>query len=202
MNSIENLRDTIAPKSDQLNADDLIGTSKTVTVTSVKRGDSPEQPIAIHYDGDDGRPYKPCKSMRRVLINCWGDDGREWAGRSMTLYCDPEVKFGGVKVGGIRISHLSDIESDQVMSLTVTRSKRQPFKVAKLVPQEKPPYPAAAFAENLPKWAAAIQSGKMTPEQVIARAGERGTLTDEQRQQIRDCAPKTEQPETTSNEEF
>ena len=202
MSSIENLRDTIAPKSDQLNADDLIGASKTITVTSVKRAESHEQPIAIHYDGDDGRPYLPCKSMRRVLINCWGDDGRQWSGRSMTLYCDPEVKFGGVKVGGIRISHLSDIESDQVMSLTVTRSKRQPFKVAKLVPKEKPQYPADTFADNLPKWADAIRAGKMTPEQVIARAGERGTLTDEQRQQIRDCAPKTEQPETTSNEEF
>jgi hypothetical protein len=31
----------------------------------------------------------------------------------MTLYCDPEVQFGGMKVGGIRISHMSDIDGEE-----------------------------------------------------------------------------------------
>ena len=75
-NDVTNLRDTILAKSDQLNADDIIGTGITITVTAVKRGDSAEQPVVIHYQGDNGRPYKPCKTMRRVLIAGWGEKWR------------------------------------------------------------------------------------------------------------------------------
>lgn len=185
------IRDTIAPKSNQINFDDLIGATKTITVTAVKRGDSPEQPVTIHYEGDDGRPYKPCKSMRRVLVNCWGDDGRAWVGRSMTLYGDPEVKFGGVAVGGIRISHVSHIEKPEItMSLTVTKAKRKPFAVKRLVPAEPKAYPAEDFTANLPAWAKAMQAGKFTAEQVITKAEQKGTLTEEQRLAIREAAPQ------------
>lgn len=135
--TIESLRDTITPKSDQLNADDLIAGPITVTIQSVKRGSSPEQPVDLEIDGER-QPYKPCKSMRRVLIGAWGDDGRQWVGRSMTLYCDPEVKFGGVKVGGIRISHMSHIKGTMSMMLTTTRSKRSEYVVHPLVVKEFP----------------------------------------------------------------
>ena len=196
-----NLRDTIVPKSDQLNADDLIGTTKTITVTAVKRG-TPDQPITINYQGDAGRPYKPCKSMRRVLIGAWGDNGAEWVGRSMTLYCDPEVKFGGVKVGGIRISHLSHIDGDLNLSLTVTRSKRAPYTVRKMqAPQQPttaPPvrwYDPVQFAAKLPAMREAIASGKMTPEQVIARCEQTGQLTDEQKSAISAQSSHTQPPQ-------
>lgn len=124
------LRDTIAPKSDQLNADDLMVGPITVTVTNVSRGSS-DQPVSIAITGGY-QPYKPCKSMRRVLIALWGDNGHEWVGRSMRLYCDPEVKFGGVKVGGIRISHMSHIQGRQALMLTITRSRRAEFVVEPL----------------------------------------------------------------------
>lgn len=123
---LKSMSHTIAPKSDQLNADDLLTGPITVRVTAVKAGPK-DQPVDVHIDGR--MPYRPCKSMRRVLVAAWGDDGRAWVGRSMTLYCDPEVMFGGVKVGGIRISHLSHIDGDLSISLTVTRAKRAPFKV-------------------------------------------------------------------------
>ena len=129
---ISNLSDTIVPKSDQLNADQLLGGSMTITVTDVRRGQSDDQPVIVHYQGDEGRPYKPCKTMRKVLIFAWGDDGHAWIGRSMTLYNDPEVKFGGVKVGGIRISHMSHIERDIALSLTSTKGKKQGYTVHKL----------------------------------------------------------------------
>jgi len=125
----DNLRDTIIPKSDQLNADDLIGISRTITVTKVTRGKTAEQPVIVEYEGGEGRPYKPCKSMRRVLIACWGDNGQDWTGRQMTLFADPEVKFGGVKVGGIRISHLSYIPADTSLLITHAKGKRAPYPV-------------------------------------------------------------------------
>lgn len=126
------LSQTIIPKSDQLNADDLLVGPKTIKVTKVTSSSSPEQPISVHYEGGDGKPYKPCKSMRRVMVMLWGADGSKYAGRSLTLYCDPEVKFGSDQVGGIRISHMSHIDRDTELHLTATRGKKKPFKVRKM----------------------------------------------------------------------
>jgi len=128
---VTDLAKTIAPKSDQLNADDLIAGPRTITITGV-RGCDDEQPIAIHFEGGEKTPYKPCKSMRRVLVHCWGPDGNTYVGKRMTLYCDPNVLFGGIKVGGIRISHLSHIDREMVLPLTVTRAKRAPYTVKPL----------------------------------------------------------------------
>ena len=124
MFDVKDLRGTVVPKSDQLNAEQLLAGPQTVTVTEVRVSDSAEQPVTVHYLGDDGRPYKPCKTMRKVLILAWGQDGSAWAGKSMTLYCDNSIMFGGVKVGGIRISHVSGIERDIQVSLTATRGKK------------------------------------------------------------------------------
>lgn len=129
---IRNLRDTIIPKSDQLNADQLLSGPMTITVTAVKRGSGDDQPIVIHYAGENGRPYKPCKSMRKVLIFAWGEDGSAWVGRSMTLFNRLDVKFGGIEVGGIRISHLSDIDRDVKISLTATKGKKEPIVIKRL----------------------------------------------------------------------
>jgi hypothetical protein len=132
MSDVTSLKDTIIPKSDQLNADQLLSAPMAITVTEVRRGSGQDQPVIVHYENDGGRPFKPCKTMRKVLIFAWGDDGRKWVGRSMVLFCDPDVKFGGVKVGGIRISHLSDIERDLGLSLNTTKGKKGEFIIKKL----------------------------------------------------------------------
>jgi hypothetical protein len=74
-----------------------------------------------------------------VLLFAWGPDGREWIGRSMTLYNDPQVKFGGDEVGGIRISHMSDIEKRVQVSLTATRGKKALHTVEKLTHVKRGP---------------------------------------------------------------
>lgn len=130
--NVRDLRDTIIPKSDQLNAEQLLGGPITVTVTEVRRGGGEEQPVVIHYEGEGGRPYKPCKSMRKVLVFAWGADGSQWAGRSMTLFNRPDVKFGGEEVGGIRISHLSHIDRDIAIALTATRGRKEQTRVGRL----------------------------------------------------------------------
>ncbi|WP_227439225.1 hypothetical protein [Methylobacterium sp. W2] len=40
---------TITPKSDQLNADDLIGGPRTITVSRVSNTGKPDQPIAVNF---------------------------------------------------------------------------------------------------------------------------------------------------------
>ena len=49
MFDVHDLRPTIVPKSDQLNAEQLLGGPMTVTVTDVRVSDSAEQPVSIHY---------------------------------------------------------------------------------------------------------------------------------------------------------
>jgi hypothetical protein len=131
-----NLAETIIPKSDQLNADDLISGTITIKVTAIKGSNEPQQPVSIHYEGDNGKPYKPCKSMRRVLVSAWGANGADYVGRSMTLFRDDSVLFGGIAVGGIRISHLSHIEKDLTLALTVSRASRKPYTVKLLTVAE------------------------------------------------------------------
>jgi hypothetical protein len=133
--SVEDLRPTIIPKSDQLNAEQLLGGPMVLTVTDVRVSESGEQPVTVHYAGEGGRPFKPCKTMRKVLIHAWGPDGRVWVGRSLKVYNDPTVRFGGDDVGGIRISHLSDIERDVKVSLTSTRGKKAKYEIKRLASQ-------------------------------------------------------------------
>lgn len=128
---MSSLLSAIVPKSDQLNADDLIGGPRTITITSVTVSPG-EQPVGIHFEGDGGKPYRPCKSMCRVLVQLWGPDGKQYAGKSLTLYRDPNVKFGGMAVGGIRISHMSHLDQAVTLALTATRGKRAAFVVKPL----------------------------------------------------------------------
>lgn len=123
---------TIAAKSSQLNADDLMGGPITVKITNVFATNG-DQPIAINYEGDGGKPYLPCKSMRRVLVHVWGNDGKSYIGRSMTLYRDPSVKYGGIEVGGIRISHMTDVNGQITMALTGQRGAKKSYVVKQLV---------------------------------------------------------------------
>ena len=123
---------TAKAKTDQLNFDDLGTKSITVKITGIKGNDAEDQPVSLNYEGDNGKPYKPCLSMRRVLINVWGGDGQKYVGKSLTLYGDPEVTFGKIKVGGIRISHMSDITSEKSVPLTATRARKMLFTVQPL----------------------------------------------------------------------
>lgn len=143
---------TVAPKSDQLNADDLIAGPRTITVTAVKLV-AEDQPVAIHFAGDEGKPYKPCKSMRRVLVRAWGADGAQYVGKSMTLFLDDQVRFGGAAVGGIRISHLSHIEKSITMALTATRATKKAYTVQAMAA------PVATTAETPDESADLVRAG-------------------------------------------
>jgi len=122
---------TIIPKSDQLNFEDVQSRSITAVVVAVRRGNS-EQPVQIHLEGYDGKPYKPSKTMRKILVEGWGCDGHSWVGRSLTLYGDPSVKFGGVAVGGIKIKAMSHIEATFSLMLATAKGRRSEFRVEKL----------------------------------------------------------------------
>jgi hypothetical protein len=142
------LSDSIIPRSDQMNAEDLLVGPRTFTIREVRKASSAEQPVdVILAEFPVGRPFKPSKTVRRILVAAWGPDAATYTGRRMTLYRDPDVKFGGMDVGGIRVSHLSHIEKPFTVALTVTRGRRAPYRVQPL-PDDVPAVPSVS-AETL-----------------------------------------------------
>lgn len=153
MNATTDMRPIIVPKSDQINADDLLAGPRTITVREVTIRPGTDQPVSIFFEGDNGKPYKCCKSMARVLVHAWGPDAKAYIGRSMSLYCDPKVKWGGMQVGGIRISHMSHIDRELLLALTETKGKRAPFVVKPLAnaPTKSPDRQIAEQADDAAK---------------------------------------------------
>ncbi len=164
---MSDMSSVIVPKSDQKNADDLLAGPITIKITNVTIRPGTEQPVSVFFDGDEGKPWKPCKSMARVMVSAWGADASKYVGRSLTLYCDPKVKWGGMEVGGIRISHMSDIDSAITMALTVTRANKKPFTVKPITGQPAPARQPPASSSPDPGGDAAGAATTISVDQAI-----------------------------------
>jgi len=128
------ITDTLAAKSEQLNADDLAGGPVTVRIEGVEKTGVPEQPVVVRVTGGY-KPWRPCKTMRRLLAAAWGADAGAWVGRWVTLYREPTVKWAGEPIGGIRVSGLSHIERGMTIKLQETKGgKKLEWRVSPLVP--------------------------------------------------------------------
>jgi hypothetical protein len=158
---------TTEPRSDQQNYDDYAAGPRIVTVTEVRAGTS-EQPVEIHLAEFPGRPYKPSKSMRRVLVAAWGPEASTYAGRRMKLVGDPTVKFGGVVVGGIKIAQLSHIDERLTISLTVAKGKRAPHVVDPLPDAPPVDEKASKLAALRDEWNTAAPDRRKAIETEVA----------------------------------
>lgn len=147
------LTESIQPRSDQINADDLIAGPMTVTIREVIKG-AAEQPFDFKLVESE-RVYRPSKTSRRVIVAAWGAEAANYAGRRLTLYREPSITYGGKVVGGIRVSHLSHIDGPLEVMAQTTRGKREKFVVQPLAdPMDDVPFvpqnaaPAALTAES------------------------------------------------------
>jgi hypothetical protein len=166
------LSPSIEPKSDQLNADDLISGPVTVTIVDVTPG-SAEQPVNVTLAEYPGRPYRPSKSMRRVMVTAWGRDSASYTGRRLVLFRNPSIRFGADQVGGIQISHLSHIGKPLQIPLTVKRGQKQTFKVQPLAepaPAPAPEIPDLGTVEALRDYYQQRQREGATPDELGAIA--------------------------------
>ena len=125
-----NLTDSIAPKSDQLDAVDLLSGPRTFTIERVSTHNA-EQPFNFHL-ADFPRVWRPGKSMRRVIVAAWGPTPDAYTGQSVTLFCDPSVQFGGSAVGGTRISHMTGIDKQLKVPLLIKRGQSAIYTVQPL----------------------------------------------------------------------
>lgn len=134
------ITDALAPKSDQLDAVELVTPRTFIIDTGSRLGKRDGQAVAeIRLVGFD-RVWRPSKGMLDVLAKCWGTDAREWVGRSVTLYNDTSVMFGKENTGGTRISHLSHIDGVKTVSIRSSGAgRKKPWKVQ---PIESAPLPA------------------------------------------------------------
>lgn len=147
----------LAPKSDQINAQDFLGGDMTITITGVKVTPGTEQPVSVSFK-ESGKVWRPCKTTGRILMAAWGADTSAYAGRQVQLYLDEDVKWGGLKVGGIRVRAISHIAEDLRIVLAESKQVRKPVTVKRLVLQQ-------AQAENPP--------ARYTAETALARATEK-----------------------------
>lgn len=152
----------IEPKSDQINADDFMAGPQTFTIERVDIKAGTEQPVSIVLK-DEKRVWRPCKTASRCLVAVWGPDAKAYVGRSVTLYRDPTVKWGGLEVGGIRVSHMSDISQAVTLMLTASKANRKPAVIKPLAQltqtRQEPQVDLAAWSdqimERLPSYASA-----------------------------------------------
>lgn len=142
----EDIQQAIAPKSDQLNAVDLVAGPVVATIENATKG-TDEQPVHLHLTEFPKRPYKPSKSMIRVIATAWGMDAKKWVGQRLELYRDPNVPYAGEKVGGIKISAMSGIDRPVVVPLMEQRKIRP--HTAKPLPADAAPVAPSISDEQI-----------------------------------------------------
>lgn len=131
------ISETLAPKSDQQGFDDYLTGPRTVTVSNAYVVEG-EQPVIVELVEHPGRPFKPNKSMRRILAKAWGAESEAWTGRQLTLFGNPAVVYGGKAIGGVEIAEMSHLDKPLTLALTATRGKRKNFTVQPLPDAPKP----------------------------------------------------------------
>ena len=136
---------TIVAKSDQINAADLIGNPRTITIREVRIKAGEDQPVSVLIEGDQ-KAFRPCKGVRRLMVRVWGADASKYIGQSMTLFCDPTVTWAGKEEGGIRVSHMTGMDEQIVEYMRTSRAATKPYKILPLE-APKPAKPRQTAAE-------------------------------------------------------
>ena len=121
----------LEPRSDQLNADDALAGPITIHVTGA--GISSDGQLVIMTSEYPQRPWHVSKGMGRFIAAIWGNESDEWTGQALTLYRDPDVKYAGQAVGGLRIESMSGLDAPFTGPLRLTRGKSVPFTIQPLI---------------------------------------------------------------------
>jgi len=179
MNNAHALQQALAPKSDQLNADDLIVGNIVIVISKVTINLGSEQKIIINYQGDNGKPWKPSKGMGRVLTEILGGDPDKWVGETVELFRNKEIRFGKEKCGGIQIAGMSAVRNVTTLLITTSKGKKssitiQPIAASGNQPQHRAQAPATqpeqpnAKREWAVKLKAAVNYGSLAVDEVWA----------------------------------
>lgn len=125
------LSKTTKGKIDQIDAE-LAKEPFIIKISHLTENSDPQQPISIHWFNGDGIPFKPCLTMRRVLEKVWSKDGSTFKDRYIKLFNQKSVTFGKENTGGVRISHLSNIDKEITVRVKTKRGKYEDYSVKPL----------------------------------------------------------------------
>lgn len=167
MSDDDDMSTTIKAKSDQLNADDLIAGPLTGRITRVEKKDNEQQPTWVYLDSWP-QPYKPCKTMRRILVDLWGAKGSAWVGHSLRLYRDPTVKYGSDAIGGIKIGAMTGISRTHETFVTLTRGKKQKHTVdviTDVISEWASKFSNASTSEELTQLGTQLREAKLSKDE-------------------------------------
>jgi hypothetical protein len=131
----------IEGNTDQLNAANLTGRSVVVQILAVRnsrgQADKEKQPYEVVIS--DFKPWRPCLTSRRILIELWGDDGDKWVGHWVRLYNDETVRNPqGGEPGGIRMDAADLDKPFTTKPIIVSRGKTQRFTIKTIQPPKPP----------------------------------------------------------------
>lgn len=132
---------------------------------------------------------EPFKGKFGPVIGPWQTHPKRFLRHKAMIQC-ARMAFG---YGGIYDQDEAERIVEKDMGAAEVVSSRP---AAQPTPATLPDYSQSAFADNLPKWSAAILSGKLTADEVITRASTKGVLSEAQKAQIRAAArPNEPEPE-------
>lgn len=128
---------------------------------------------------------EPFKGKFGPVIGPWQTHPKRFLRHKAMIQC-ARMAFG---YGGIYDQDEAErlVEKDMGAADVVSSRPAQPIAL--------PDYSQDAFADNLPKWSALMQSGAKTADQIIATVCTRATLSEAQKAQIRAAEQPKQEPE-------
>lgn len=134
----------------------------------------------VIYRKDRSHPIRVTEFMaecRRANVGPWSSHPKRMLRHKAMIQC-ARLAFG---YGGI----YDQDEAERIVE-TIDATTGEVIQQKPAGRPELPPYPAADFDANLTAWGNAIKAGKATADALIAKVSTKGTLTETQKQQIRD----------------
>ena len=118
----------------------------TLTITGVdKRNvappDAPEEQKGVLLFAETEKPLILNQANTLFLAECLGNDPEKWPGQQIVPYVDPNITFGGKRVGGIRLRAVK----------RVLKKAAAPAHRANATPDEQPgSLSAAEMPDDIP----------------------------------------------------
>ena len=92
--------------SDWMKKEDISAEGVDLEIARVSKelvGQEQEVKFALHFVESDYLPLLLNRTNVRILVDLFGIESDDWRGRKVRVYADPNVSFGGKRVGGVRV---------------------------------------------------------------------------------------------------
>ena len=92
--------------SDWMKKEDISAEGVDLEIARVSKelvGQEQEVKFALYFVESDYLPLLLNRTNVRILVDLFGLESDDWRGRKVRVYADPNISFGGKRVGGVRV---------------------------------------------------------------------------------------------------